>query len=229
MGGLDVVALDAVGTAFVGDLGVGHSRLGTSVSLDPARELVGFCPFGVRYVVVVVVDGGGSVGDSRVVGVAASVDCDGGETSQGEAGMGCGVVDVVVVAKKTMHELFRAVVAAILFFVLSLPSVYRVTNRLFSNERTDCPTLYTRPIHTLVYFLILMGTMQWSQPNTPWVHFVKVSALGAGIFFLMISPDMYQLTGSGSRKNAYCPTVDAIGIHAGLFGVVNYWLMQLHG
>jgi hypothetical protein len=124
---------------------------------------------------------------------------------------------------------WQSLFAGLLFFLLSLPQLYEFTNRLVTGRAAACPTVYTRPLHTALYFSATVGVMLWHQLSLSMVY--PLAFLSSALFFMLISPDLYQMTHSigATGSNVFCPSMLSIGIHAAVFAAIHHFLMQLGG
>ena len=121
-------------------------------------------------------------------------------------------------------------VAAVVFFLVSLPQVYNQTSRLTTTISDMCPTPEGKFIHSAVYFLIVYILMKLSASqnylNTGYQSdgvLLKHAFTGTLLFFLLTSSDTYRLTRkaySGLASELGCPTVVGVGVHAIVFLVV---------
>lgn len=66
--------------------------------------------------------------------------------------------------KDWQKKILISLLAALIFVVVSLPWTYELTNKIFGKwmrtmDSHGCPTTFGLAIHTIVFFLITLGTM----------------------------------------------------------------------
>ncbi len=107
---------------------------------------------------------------------------------------------------------------------MSLPQVYGKTNG-FLSEQSDCPTFRTRLLHFVAYLVLVILALKYlvkvDKPSPDVTGYALYAAL---LFFLVSSPEMYQLTNSlfgASLKLAdgSCPTFNGVLVHTAFFAV----------
>ena len=129
---------------------------------------------------------------------------------------------------KVKSSLFTAAI----FFAVAQPTVYRYTNGYF-NDMTECPTLKTRLLHTVVFFLVSLFIMIWLKDNLHITEkaklYSKYAFYGALLFFFLSSAELYNLTNSvlGLNNNITCPAQSGIILHTGAYALILYGLMHL--
>lgn len=59
------------------------------------------------------------------------------------------------------QKLLISVFAVLLFLIVSLPQTYKLTNKIFKNTSDEygCPTMAGLAIHTVVFFVLVFGSM----------------------------------------------------------------------
>lgn len=124
---------------------------------------------------------------------------------------------------------WQSLFAGLLFLILSLPDLYQVTNRLVTGRPSGCPTVYTRPLHTMVYLGATVGVMLWN--HMPLAMIYPLALLSSALFFMLISPDLYQMTHTlgATGSNVFCPSIFSVSVHAVVFAAIHHFLMHLGG
>ena len=122
----------------------------------------------------------------------------------------------------------NVVTGGILFFLLSLPELNRLTNKYIGHTESKCPSLYTRIFHSFLYMICIVFLMtQYAFMHAPWNRVLGIAILTGLLFFFLASPDLYAFTNSvvhfGSDSN--CPTLTHILMHSVVFMIVVHFLM----
>jgi len=136
-------------------------------------------------------------------------------------------------ATKTFGEklLWSAVLSA-LFFTVSYPQVYSVTDKAVARYghtyQNDCPTPEGKLLHTIVFYLLAYIAIWVLSYFALWTgskqQMVKCALFATLLFFLVSSPDVYQLTRGLSGKplanEKGCPTPQGLIAHSLVFLVL---------
>jgi hypothetical protein len=140
-------------------------------------------------------------------------------------------VDTKSTQSKTLGQKFYyAGLSALLFIALSLPFVYEKTNSIGLNTYAEkCPTAIGRFAHTTVffalnYFMMKIMSSYGSSPKKSDGMLLKFAFYGALIFFLLSSPESYELTQNLYRGDTFvnapgsgCPTYTGVIVHGIVF------------
>lgn len=123
-----------------------------------------------------------------------------------------------------LNSLRQAGIASAVFLLLSLPQVYSKTNP-FVSEQGECPTFKTRLIHFVSYLVLVVLALKYLVKLDRPCPDITGYALYAGLlFFLISSPEMYQLTNSLFGENlklaeGSCPTFAGVLTHTAVFAL----------
>lgn len=136
-----------------------------------------------------------------------------------------------------------AILPAVVFFLVSLPQVYGITDKVgatvgeyasplgYHSYDGGCPTSTGKFLHSVVFFLVNWLLMQVAR-NRGWMGsdrrasndlLAKYAFYATLIFFMVSSTDAYRVTGrfaSGLATKTGCPNVRGIVVHALVFLVV---------
>ena len=123
--------------------------------------------------------------------------------------------------------------SAALFALISLPSIYKLTNNLFPcnlyNAESQCPTNAGLLVHTAVFFLITLLSMTGADVDQKTK--IKHSLYGSLIYFFISSPAMYSLVGGlfGNKiaSSSGCPTLYGVLLHALVYATALIGVMYL--
>mgnify|MGYP006146752089 CR=1 FL=1 len=136
-----------------------------------------------------------------------------------------------------LDNLKKTALPAGMFMLLSLPQVYGKTNDLFKTGGENCPTFKTRLLHTLAFFVLSYLSVKFYGEKISQNKMVRYALCSALLFFLLSSPELYQLTGSlmGNVNSEFsakmgqsnCPTLTGVLVHTAAFSLVLSWVMTL--
>jgi hypothetical protein len=125
---------------------------------------------------------------------------------------------------KLRNKVYWSTWAALLFVIVSLPSVYNLTNSSgLDTTSGPCPTSVGKLLHTLVFFLLLFLLMKYftlKKSGKTDGLMAKYAFYSALIFFLLSSPEVYSVTRSlysGIADSNGCPTLVGIMVHGLVF------------
>lgn len=103
-----------------------------------------------------------------------------------------------------------------LFALVSLPSTYALTNKLFGTGL--CPSPNAILLHLIVFLLVSFATMRGGYPTGLKAKFTFYGGL---MYFLISSPTMYKFTrnlfGAKIASSSGCPTVSGVLLHAAVY------------
>lgn len=129
------------------------------------------------------------------------------------------------------HKFQASLTSALIFLVVSQPKVYHVTNKKF-NIDSVCPTLITKLLHVVVFFILSLAVMHWftHEHNNNVLMQAKCAYFAAILFFFLSSPEVYNFTNNlfGLTNDVNCPAQDGILLHGIVFLGVIYALMNIH-
>ena len=136
-----------------------------------------------------------------------------------------------------LDNLKKTALPAGMFMLLSLPQVYGKTNDLLKTNGDNCPTFKTRLLHTLAFFVLSYLSAKFYGEKMSQNKMIRCALCSALMFFLLSSPELYQLTGSlmGNVSNDFaskmgdnnCPTLTGVLVHTAVFALVLSWVMTL--
>ena len=136
-----------------------------------------------------------------------------------------------------LDNLKKTALPAGMFMLLSLPQVYGKTNNMFNTGGENCPTFKTRLLHTLAFFVLSFLSIKFYGEKMSQNKMISCSLCSALMFFLLSSPELYQLTGSliGQVDSEFsskmgtnnCPTLTGVLVHTAVFSLVLSWVMTL--
>lgn len=132
------------------------------------------------------------------------------------------------------EKFMAALPSAIVFAVLNLPEVYKLTDkclgpvigRLHSN---GCPTLTGLAVHSAVFYMVTLYQMKDSAASE---DVKRMRALKAtAVFAALSSPQAYQLTrgvvGSVLSSSTGGATMVGAAAHALVYALVLVWMMSM--
>jgi hypothetical protein len=134
-----------------------------------------------------------------------------------------------------LKKLYTSVVLGFVFLVVASSYAYSITGRLASGvfERS-CQTGLGHLLHTLVFFFAVLVLMMVKgnlmNREKPVLLYIKYSIYSALVYYLLASKDMFAVVNSvipGVSDETGCPTVMGVTLHAVVYGLALYLLMQL--
>ena len=131
------------------------------------------------------------------------------------------------------QKLSISIKSALLFAVVNLPQVYKLTDSVLPinlfNSGTNCPTNTGLLVHAIVFFVLTFLSMSFATARLGIK--LKHSLYGTLIFFLISSPAMYSFVGSvlGDQfaDSNGCPTMLGVVLHAAVFCAALVGVMYL--
>lgn len=138
-------------------------------------------------------------------------------------------------ATNLIDKIKISIFSSIIFFIVNLPQVYKITNGFLGNKiydtLTNCPTKLGLLAHSSAFFLLtflsmllpLFGKNDKKDDGKKLGHKIKHSLYGTLIFFFLSSPAAFSIVGSFlgsqySNKNG-CPTLKGILLHSAIYCV----------
>lgn len=142
--------------------------------------------------------------------------------------------------KLDKDKLVASAIAAGTFFLVSNPSVIESIGLLNTDnglaDWQGCPTSTGRIVLTIVFFALNMAIMfgkdKMKGLQHDWKQYLKCSAIASILFFVISSPQAYNLTGQVFGKDLFwiedaCPGTVGVGVHSGVYLVLIYVVMLL--
>jgi hypothetical protein len=123
-----------------------------------------------------------------------------------------------------VNPLRDAGVSAVIFLLVSLPQVYSRSNN-FLSEEGDCPNYKSKLIHFVAFLVLAVLTFKYVlKLDKDFSDMLGYALYAALLYFLISSPEMYQLTNSlvgNSVKlvDGACPTFNGVFVHTAVFAV----------
>lgn len=138
-------------------------------------------------------------------------------------------------------KIMYSAVGAVFFILFSHPLAYQLTSKLTGDltfdSLTKCPTVGGHFIHTLVFltvyliFKVLANLTQSSEDRNTFGQLFKYSFYSTLLFFIVSSPELYQLTGNvtgGALSSPDgCPTGWGVATHTIVYFIVLFLVMFL--
>jgi hypothetical protein len=128
-----------------------------------------------------------------------------------------------------------AAIAAIIFFVVSLPMVYKQTNKMVSPDGTDCPFPETKFLHAIIFFVIsflamkIFGKSVGGKEGLADSQSAQYSFYATLLFFVIASPETYAITKKlfpwSTKSASLCPTLKGVLLHSAVFLLVTIAVM----
>lgn len=131
----------------------------------------------------------------------------------------------------TPKQLKISLFSAMIFAVVSMPAVYKLTNKVLPtfDESSNCPTVLGLGVHAVVFYILTYLSMMKSPvPNQLKVKFSLISTV---VFVVLSNPMTYKLVsgvvgGRALASSKGCPTMMGIGVHAAVYTLVLLLLMK---
>lgn len=115
---------------------------------------------------------------------------------------------------------YRSGVAAVLFFLVSLPQWYAKTNN-YLNVAGECPSFKSKLLHTLAFFVLAWLAMKYvSKIEASNEQLARYALYGSLLFFFVSSDEVYMLSRSlnaGLADERGCPTMTGVAVHTVVF------------
>jgi uncharacterized membrane protein YozB (DUF420 family) len=128
-----------------------------------------------------------------------------------------------------------SLVLGLLFFLVSSSYTYELTNKtglgVFFEDK--CQTGLGHIVHTLVFFLLVLGFMMlrnWMvSENKSVLLLAKYAITSALVFFIISSTEVYAVVNQliPVSNNSGCPTMMGVGVHTVVYTLLVFGLMFL--
>lgn len=109
-----------------------------------------------------------------------------------------------------------------IFLLVSLPQVYLRSNSLLS-EQGECPNYKSKLLHFVAFLALVVLAMKYVvKLEKSFPDMLGYALYSALLYFLISSPEMYQLTNSlvGNTVKLVdggCPTLNGVFVHTAVF------------
>lgn len=133
------------------------------------------------------------------------------------------------------QTLLYALIAGLLFFIISNPYAYRYANKALGNT-TDCQLTSSYFLLTLIFFIfmfIIMLIINYYNNNAmSYLSILKCAIYATLLFFIFSNFELYSLSGrvySKITSGSYpvCPSQAGVLIHGLLYSLASFGIMLL--